>query len=180
VSERRPISHVDHFWQMLWLRAHVAAVGVLTLALIATAGAFTFARPQPHRYALPPQPHEALPYSKVTYSARDALRTSRAANINLVRHTPLPIVDLSNSGDIVEVDVFGNPKRVAASGFSDYFSVVNGHWVKAPKTCSPGVQDAEQWRGNVRVIVSCVHAGTSASAWLGRVGRALAQLSADS
>lgn len=169
---------------MLWLRAHVAAVGAVASALIATAGVFTFARPQPHPYALPPQPHDPLPYSKVTYSARDTQRAFRAVDIKLVRHTHEPaalgnppIVDLSNSGDIVEVDVFGNPKQVAASGFSDYFTVANGHWLKAPKTCSPGAHTAEQWSGNVRAIVDCTKAGASGSAWVSRVDRALAQLS---
>ncbi|MGH3025991.1 MAG: hypothetical protein ACRDLR_06060 [Gaiellaceae bacterium] len=124
-----------------------------------------------------------MPYTKVTYSARDAQRAFRGVGIELVRHThqPVPagnppIVDLSNSGDIVVVDVFGNPQRVAASGFSDYFTIMNGHWEKAPRTCSPGARSAEQWRGNVRVIVSCTQAGASAPAWVARAGRALAQL----
>lgn len=169
---------------MLWLRAHVAAMGVLALALLATSGAFVFARPQPHRYGLPPAPHASLPYSKVSYSARDAQRAFRAVDIKLVRHAHeraavgrTPIVGLSDSGDMVEVDVFGNPKRVAASGFTDYFTVANGRWLKAPKACSPGVHAAERWRGNVRVIVDCTKAGTAGSTWVARVARALAQLS---
>jgi hypothetical protein len=168
---------------MLWIRAHVAALGLLAFALLATAGAFMFARPHAHASVLPRQPHEPLPYSKVTYNATDAQRAFRTADITLVRHThePVPvgeppIVDLGSRRGTVEVDVFGNPQRVAASGFSDYFIMKNGHWLKAPKTCSPGAQAAEQWRGNLRVIVSCTKAGASASTWLASVDRALARL----
>jgi len=176
-------SGADDRWQMPWTRAHVAALGLLGFALLATAGAFTFARPHAHASVLPPQPHEPLPYSKVTYTATDAERAFRTVDIKLVRRTrePVPvgnppIVDLSTSRGTVEVDVFGNPQRVAASGFSDYFIVKNGQWLKAPKTCSPGAQVAEQWRGNVRVIVSCAKAGASGSTWLASVDRALARL----
>jgi hypothetical protein len=169
---------------MLWLRAHVAAVGIVALALVTAAGAFTFARPKAHPFAEPPTPHTPLPYTKATYSARDAERAFRAADIKLVRHTPdpvpvgnPPIIDLSNGGNIVEVGVFGDPRRVAASGFSDYFIFAHGHWVKAPKTCSGGAKAAERWSGNVRVIVDCTAAGASAPAWVARVDRALAKLS---
>jgi hypothetical protein len=157
---------------------------MVALALLAAAGVFTFARPKAHPFALPPQPHTPLPYTKATYSARDAERAFRAADIKLVRHThePVPvgnppIIDLSNSGNIVEVDVFGDPQRVAASGFSDYFIVAHGHWLKAPKTCSRGAKAAERWSGNVRAIVDCTAAGASAPAWVVRVDRALAKLS---
>jgi len=169
---------------MLWIRAHVAALGIVALALLAAAGVFTFARPEAHPSALPPAPHSPLPYTRATYSANDAERAFQAADIKLVLHThePVavgnpPIIDLSNSGNIVEVDVFGDPRRVAASGFSDYFIVSHGHWVKAPKTCSRSAKAAEQWSGNIRAIVDCKMAGASAPAWVARVDRALAMLS---
>ncbi len=151
--------------------------------MLVLVGVFTFARPQYHPYVMPKPPREPLPYAKVLYSARDAQRAFRAAEIKLVLHThePVPvgappIIDLSNNGNTVVVDVFGDPKRVAASGFSDYFNFTNGHWLKAPTMCSPGADGAERWRGNVRVIVSCRNTGTSASLWLARAARALANL----
>lgn len=151
--------------------------------MVACAGVFIFARPRYHPYVMPKPPQEPLPYTKVLYSASDAQRAFRSADVKLVRHThePVPvgappIIDLSNSGNIVVVDVFGDPQKVAASGFSDYFNFADGHWLKAPKTCSPGANGAERWRGNVRVIVSCTNAGTSASLWLARAERALANL----
>lgn len=160
---------------MLWIRAHVAAVGIVTLAVLAAASAFTFARPKAHPSAQPPQPRSPLPYTHATYSVRDAERAFRSADIKLVRHTqdPIPvgdppIVDLSTSGNVVEVDVFGDPQRVATSGFSD--SVI-------PKTCTGGAKAAERWSGNVRAIVDCTAAGASAPAWLTRIDRALAKLS---
>lgn len=170
--------------QMPLSRAHAALVGVVALAVLGLVGVFTFARPTYHPYVMPAPPREPLPYTKVIYSAADAQRAFRSADIQLVRHThePIPvgaapIIDLSNNANIVEVDVFGNPQRVAASGFSDYFNFANGHWLKAPTTCSPGANGAERWRGNIRVIVSCERSGTSAPTWLARVNRALATLS---
>jgi hypothetical protein len=169
---------------MMWVRGHGAAVGIVAIALLTTAGVFVFARPRSRPHVTPSPPHEPLPYTKVTYAVNDAQRAFRTARIKLVRHThrPIPVgappnVDLSESGDIVEVDVFGDPRRVAASGFSDYFTFAGGHWVKAPRTCSPGATDAERWRGNVRVVVSCKRAGSAASAWIARIDGALAHLS---
>lgn len=165
------------------VRAHVAVVGIVAVAVLALVGTFAFARPTYHPYVIPPPPREPLPYTTATYSAAEAQRAFRAADIKLIRHThePVPvgappIIDLSNRGDIVVVDVFGDPQRVAASGFSDYFNFANGHWLRAPKTCSPGANGAERWRGNVRVIVSCSNAGASAKLWLARAERALANL----
>jgi len=169
---------------MLWIRAHVAAVGIVALALLLVAGVFTLARRKPHQSTLPPRPHTPLPYAKASYSAGDAERAFRVVDIKLVRHArePVsvgnpPIIDLSNSGNIVEVDVFGDPQRVAASGFSDYFIVSHGHWLKAPRTCARGATTAERWSGNIRAIVDCKAAGASAPAWVARVDRALAKLS---
>jgi len=169
---------------MLWLRVHVAAIGLVALALLAAAGVLTFAHPKARRFALPSPPRTPLPYTRATHSARDAERAFRAADIELVRHPhgrvatgDRPIIGLSTSGNIVEVDVFGDPRRVAASGFSDYFLVAHGHWLRSPKTCSRGAKVAERWSGNVRAIVDCRAAGASAEAWVVRVDRALAKLS---
>jgi hypothetical protein len=165
------------------VRSHALAVAIVAVAVLAVVGVFTFARPKPHPYVIPPPPNAPLPYTRVVYSAGQARRAFRAAGIKLVLHThepvpvgAAPILDLSNSGNIVVVDVFGDPQQVAASGFSDYFNFAHGHWLKAPATCSPGANGAEQWRANVRVIVSCSNAGASAPLWLARAERALANL----
>jgi hypothetical protein len=76
----------------------------------------------------------------------------------------------------VEVTVFGDPNKVQASGFSDYITFSNGRWVQTPRTCGKGAGLAERWDSNVRVIVNCASAGSSASAWLRRVSIALARL----
>jgi hypothetical protein len=182
-SECRGTLRLRCFRRMGVVRAHAAVFGITAVAVLAVVGVFTFARPQYHPYVIPKPPQEPLPYTKVLYSTTQAQRAFKAADITLVRHThePVPvgappIVDLSNSGNIVIVDVFGDPQRVAASGFSDYFNFAHGHWLKAPTSCSPGANGAERWRGNVRVIVSCANAGTAAPLWLARTERALTNL----
>lgn len=166
-------------------RSHLFATVVVAAALAVVASIFVFARPEYRRSVQPPPPHEPLPYTKALYSASRAQQAFGAAGVTLVRRIPAsistdqpPIIDLSSRRDIVIVDVFGNRDRVAASGFSDYFTFdAKGSLVKAPRQCSPGVTNAERWHGNVRVIVSCARAGASAPLWLARVKRAFAQLS---
>lgn len=167
------------------LRGHLMIVLIVVAAVASGGGVFVFARPEYRPPAPPSPPTTPIPYAKVTYSTADAQRAFRTVGIKLVRHTqePIPaaaapIIDLSNSGDLVVVDVFGDPRRVAASGFSDYFTFdAKGHFVKAPQSCTPGANNAERWHKNIRVIVSCARAGASSSAWLARVERAFAQLS---
>jgi hypothetical protein len=71
--------------------------------------------------------------------------------------------------------VFGDRKTVDTSGFSDYYTFVEGRWELAPRSCLPGARNAERWRGNVRAIVVCSEPG--ARALLRRASRALAALS---
>ncbi len=162
---------------------HFLSIAVVTAGVVAVIGVFTFARPTSHPSVLPPPPDAGLPYLKVTYSADDAKRAFAAVGVKLLlrTHEPIPahaapMIDLSTRNLIVAVDAFGDAKKVAASGFSDYFLVSNGHWVHAPRSCEPGAIDAERWRGNIRVIVSCTRAGTEARTWLRLADQALARL----
>jgi len=77
---------------------------------------------------------------------------------------------------VVELTAFGDRKTVDASGFSNYYTFANGRWSLAPKSCVAGAKNAERWRGNVRVIVSCTRAGGASNAWLRRVALALGRL----
>jgi hypothetical protein len=162
---------------------HLAAVAVLTVAVVGAAGVFSFAKPTSHPYVLPPPPPSALPYTRVVYTASDAKRAFAAVGIRLVihLHEPVPvkaapIIDLSTADDVVVVDAFGDPAKVAASGFSDYLTFANGRWVRTPRRCSAGAEDAERWNGNLRVILNCVEAGPSAPGYLRRIDLALARL----
>jgi hypothetical protein len=168
---------------MVWLRMHLVAVALVTIAVVGAAGVFTFAKPAYHPYVTPSPPERALPYTNVVYTASDAKRAFAAVGIRLVirTHEPVPvkappIVDLSTADDVVEVDAFGDPTKVAASGFSDYFTFSNGRWVRTPPRCSAGAANAERWHGNVRVVLSCGGAGPSAPDYLRRIAGALARL----
>jgi hypothetical protein len=167
---------------MVRLRAHPIAVSVVAVAAFVAAGALAFARPSYHPYVMPPPPKH-LPYTKVSYTSTDAKRAFAAVGIRLILHNrgarpaaAAPIFDLSTSSLLVEVTAFGDPKKVTASGFSDYITFSDGRWVQTPRTCGKGVRLAERWRGNIRAIVNCASAGPSASAWLRRVSIALARL----
>ena len=167
---------------MTWVGRHVIAVAIVFAAVAATAAVFAFARPAFRPYVMPPPPG-GLPYTKVTYTAADARRAFAAAGIALVRNTngPLPahaapIVDFNTKDLVVEVDAFGDPARVTASGFSDFTTFSNGRWVRTPPTCATGATNAERWLGNIRAIVSCTRAGGSAASVLRRVSLALARL----
>jgi hypothetical protein len=165
------------------MRGHVLSIAVVMAGAVAVVGVFTFARPTSHPSALPPPPDAGLPYTRVTYSADDAKRAFAAVGVKLLlrTHQPVPahaapIIDLSTKNLVVAVDAFGDAKKVAAAGFSDYFSLSNGHWVHAPRSCESGAIDAERWRGNIRVIVSCTRAGTEARTWLRLANNALGRL----
>ena len=162
---------------------HLVAVALVTVAVVGAAGVFSFAKPAYHPYVMPSPPRTALPYAKVVYTPRDAQRAFAGAGIRLVLHLhePIPvgnppIVDLSTANGVVEVDAFGNPAKVAASGFSDYTTFSNGRWVRTPSTCAAGAANAERWRGNVRVILSCTEAGALAPRYLHRIDIALERL----
>lgn len=149
------------------------------LAGVVVVGVFTF-HPTYHPIAMPAPPRD-LPYTHVSYRAADAERAFATVGITLVRQpqTPAaaaPIVDLTSGDAVVEVSAFGDPREVVAAGFSDYITFRDGKWIRTPPSCGHGAANAERWRGNIRVIVSCGRAGGSAARVLGRVSRALAQL----
>ena len=158
------------------LRVHPLSVVVVSLGVVAVAGVFTFARPTHHPHVLPPPPDAGLPYTHVSYTARDARRAFADTGIELILHDRGPITGMSTADDVVEVDAFGDPKKVGASGFSDYLVFSHGRWSHASRTCTSGAIDAEQWRGNIRVILSCARAGSDAPRLLRLAAHALARL----
>jgi hypothetical protein len=127
-----------------------------------------------------PTPPNDLPYVSTTYTAADVSRAFAAVGIKLEAHGPrptrsYPMTDLSNNGLTVVATAFGDPQQVKDSGFSDYVAV-DGHWVHFPRVCITGATNAERWRGNIRVIISCTRAGSASSTWLRRAGLALGRL----
>jgi hypothetical protein len=165
---------------MQLVRGHLLSVAVIAVAVVAAAGVFTFARPGYHPYVMPTPPND-LPYTAVAYTASDASRAFAASGIKLEQRGPRatrsnPMTGLSNKGFIVEVTAFGDPQQVKDSGYSTYYTFVDGHWVHAPRTCGAGATNAERWRGNIRVIISCTRAGSASSTWLRRASLALGRL----
>jgi hypothetical protein len=145
-------------------------------AVAAVGAAFAIARPT-HRYDMPSPPGDGLSYTKVTFTRADAIHAFAAQGIHLLRGGAQPGMKDAHSRDlVVEVTVFGDRKTVDASGFSDYYTFVNDHWSLAPKSCVAGAKNAERWRGNVRVIVSCTRAGGAPNTWLRRAALALGRL----
>lgn len=171
-------------YQVSWASRHVVAVAVLGVAVAVMSGVFAFARPTYHPYVMPTPPNDGLSYTKVTYSAKDVKHAFAVSGIKLLGAPanaprpahPAPMVDFHDQDIVVEATVFGNRKAVDASGFSDYNTFVNGRWSLAPKTCVADATNAERWRGNVRVIVSCTRAGGASDEWLRRVTLALSRL----
>ena len=137
--------------------------------------AFAFARPTYHPYVMPSPPGDGLSYTKVTFTRADAMHAFAAQGIHLLRGDAQPGMKDARSRDlVVEVTVFGDRKTVDASGFSDYYTFANGRWSLASRSCVAGAKNAERWRGNVRVIVSCTRGASSA--WLRRTALALGRL----
>jgi hypothetical protein len=158
-----------------WVSRHVAAVAGVLFAVAVVGGVFAFARPTYRPYVMPPPPGDGLSYTKVTYSRADAVHAFATQGIHLLRGGSQPGMQDVHSRDLVyEVTVFGDRKTVAASGFSDYYTFANGRWSLAPKSCVAGAKNAERWRGNVRVIVSCTR-GDSDS-WLRKAAVAIGRL----
>jgi hypothetical protein len=156
------------------LRAHLAAVAIVVAGVLATTGAFLFARPQYHPYQMPKPPGDGLPYTMPTYDGADARRAFARVDVALARGArQAGIVGFYNRALSLEVTVFGDRKLVDSQGFSDYYTFVDGHWQLSPKSCVHGARNAERWRINVRVIVSC---GPGADETLRRASRALAAL----
>ena len=150
---------------------------MLAIALVVAAfgAAFAFARPGYHASVVTSPPND-LPYSSALYSTSNAVQAFAAVGVRLTPRSKSPTVTtLGSHGDVLEVDVFGDPQRVKAAGFHDYLPL-NGHFVHFPRTCGTPLPDAERWKGNVRVIVHCTAATGASAAWLGRTERALARL----
>jgi hypothetical protein len=157
------------------LRQHVVAMLVVLATAAAIGALFAFARPAYHRPADAAPPDHGLRYTRVTYTAADALQAFAKEGIDLVVRSKLPLMtELSDRVAVVEVTVFGDPKKVAATGFYDYTIDARGHYVRFPTTCVNGARVAERWRGNVRTLVVC-DGGTVS---LRRVERGLAELPA--
>jgi hypothetical protein len=89
---------------------------------------------------------------RVVYTAADARRAFAAAGLPLVAHSAS---SLSTQDLRVEVDVFGDPREVAANGSPDFTVDSRGHHVHMPRSCVRGILVAAQWRENVRAVVSC-------------------------
>jgi hypothetical protein len=153
------------------LRAHRTAVAGLVVAAFALGAVFAFVRPKTHPSVTASPPRD-LPYRSATYSTADAIQAFAAVGVRLSpRSKSATITTLGNRGDTLEVDVFGDARRVTAAGFHDYL-FVNGRYTRFPRACGTARLEAERWRGNVRVIVRCTPA-----ARLRHVERALALLS---
>jgi hypothetical protein len=160
---------------MPFVRSHLLAVLVVVAAVAATGMVFAFFRPTYHPYVMPAPPGDGLPYATPAYSLGDARQAFASAGFR----RPQPVVTSPgisgfHVGTALEVTVFGERETVDASGFSDYYTFVDGHWKLAPKSCVPGARNAERWRGNVRAIVLCSEPG--ARALLRRASRALTAL----
>jgi hypothetical protein len=159
------------------LRIHLAAVAVVVAALAGTAAVFAFARPAHYRHVEPAPPDHGLPYTHAVYTAADAERAFAEADIALILRSKLPLgTDLSDRASVVEVTVFADTRKVAATGVYDYTTDARGHYVRFPTSCANGARVTERWRGNVRAIVVC----DGGIASLRRVERALASLPARS
>jgi hypothetical protein len=158
------------------IRHYVWAFALVALAASAAGLFLTVLRPryQPSTQKVPTTP---LPYSTVQFTPKDAKRAFGAVGVRLVDKSRVPgvVTTIGSQNDAFEVDVFGNPARVNAVGGSPEIIVdSHGSYVRIPRTCTPGIADAERWRGNVRFVVRCAN---SAHAQLLNTGaRALANL----
>jgi hypothetical protein len=160
-----------------WVSRHVIAVAAVLVAVAAMGGVFAFARPTYHPYVMPSPPGDGLSYTEVKYTRADAVHAFAAQGIHLLPGAEEPGMSGAYSRDlVVELTAFGDRKTVDASGFSNYYTFANGRWSLAPKSCVAGAKNAERWRGNVRVVVSCTRAGGASGAWLRRVTLALSRL----
>jgi hypothetical protein len=165
------------------VRGHIVAASVVALVAAAVGAVFLLAWPAYHPHVNAAPPDTGLSYTTVEFSAADVRSAFKAQRIALTARSQTPTVTtLGNTGDILEVDVFGERAKVEAAGFSDYGTDATGNYVHFPSDCSsgkPGVAssyDAELWHGNVRVIVNCDTAGKTGPAWLQRTQLALARL----
>jgi hypothetical protein len=151
---------------MTWIHRHLIALAVAV---------FAFARPGYEKQVRLPK-DEALPYSKVLFSAADARRAFAAEGVTLTpRSAAATVTTLGNRRDVLEVDIFGDPAQVKASGFHDVTIDASGNYVHFPRSCTASGRTAVRWHGNVRVVVDCTVDGNGAG-WMRRAQRALTHL----
>ena len=108
----------------------------------------------------------ALPYTRVVYDVADARAAFAAEGIRLTpRSHSVTATTLGNAHDVLEVDVFGDPK------------VVRRYFQDLPhaRDCAVAGHLALHWRGNVRAIVNCDLVAND-RVWIARMDRALARL----
>jgi hypothetical protein len=150
------------------LTRHALAGFVVVLAAGATGGVLAFARPEYKPTVAVAKPWTP-PYTKVSYQPAAVIRGFAADGIRLaVRSHGSTGTTLGNARDVLEVDVFGDPKALKRAGFSDL--------VLGPN-CVASNRLAERWRGNVRVIVNCAITNDG-QRWVDRVNHGLARLGA--
>ena len=142
-------------------RLHFPFLAVLLgLAVAATTSAFVLDRRQND---------DTLPYTVARYDEGDVRRAFAAEGVNLTfrsRSDHSEITTLGNARDVLELDVFGKPDAVRASGFHD---------LKPAADCAVEGHLAIHWRDNVRAILNCDLTRDDESS-LARMNRALAAL----
>ena len=133
---------------------------LLGLAVAATTSAFVLDRRQTD---------DTLPYSVARYDEGDVRRAFAAEGVTLTfrsRSDHSEITTFGNQRDVLELDVFGNPDAVRASGFHD---------LERAGDCAVAGHLAVHWRGNVRAILNCDLVRND-EAWIARINRALTAL----
>lgn len=114
--------------------------------------------------------------ARCSSTTAETRRAFAAEGITLTsRSTSATITTLGNRRDVLEVDIFGDPKKVAAFGFHDVTINASGNYVHFPWSCTASSGTAARWHGNVRVVVHCTVAGDNAR-WMRRAQRALTRL----
>jgi hypothetical protein len=111
----------------------------------------------------------ALPYTVARYDEGDVRRAFAAEGVTLTfrsRSDHSEITTLGNDRDVLELDVFGKPDAVRASGFHDLDRAAG---------CAVEGHLAVRWHGNVRAILNC-DLTRADEPWLARMDRALATL----
>jgi hypothetical protein len=133
---------------------------LLGLAVAATTSAFVLDRRQTD---------DTLPYSVARYDEGDVRRAFAAEGVTLAfrsRSDHSEITTFGNQQDVLELDVFGNPDAVRASGFHD---------LERASDCAVAGHLAVHWRSNVRAILNCDLVRDD-RAWITRMNRALTAL----
>jgi hypothetical protein len=158
-----------------FLAGHPLPIAVVATAVSLALAGFVFALPGYER-EIPLAKAEPLPYRSVDYDVDAARDAFSRAGIRLTPRSHSPaITTLGNANNVVEVDVFGDPRAVEDAGFHDVTVDASGAYVRFARDCS-AARVAEAWRGNVRVMVDCRQAGAAGRGWMRRARGALANL----